>query len=114
LATKWFSALEPRRSSDRVGLTEPVATAQALQFRTQHEDTTAWYSSRRVRLAHTGFKTLIEEGTGRILGAHLLGSHAEEVINVFALAIRHGLRADDLTDTVYAYPTSGSDISYTV
>lgn len=98
----------------RVGLTEPAATAQRLQFRKQHEDTTGWYSSRRVRLAHTGFKTLVEEGTGRILGAHLLGSHAEEVINVFGLAIRHRLRADDLTDMVYAYPTSGSDISYMV
>jgi glutathione reductase (NADPH) len=96
----------------RVGLTEPAATAQRLQFRKQHKDTTGWYSSRRVRLAHTGFKTLVEEGTGRILGAHLLGSHADEVINVFGLAIRHRLRADDLTDMVYAYPTSGSDISY--
>jgi glutathione reductase (NADPH) len=48
------------------------------------------------------------------LGAHLLGSHAEEVINIFALAIRHGFRADDLTDMVYTYPTSGSDIRYMV
>lgn len=59
-----------------------------------------------------GFKTLVEGGTGRILGARLFGQHAEEVINLFGLAIRKGLTADDLKDKIYAYPTSSSDIGY--
>ena len=46
----------------------------------------------------------------RILGAHLLGQHAEEVINLFGLAIRKGIRASDLKDMVYAYPTGASDL----
>jgi len=96
----------------RVGLSEEAARAQGLRFTTRHEDTSGWYSSRRVALPHTGFKTLVEEGTGRILGAHLLGPHAEEVINLFALAIRAGLRANDLQQMVYAYPTSASDVGY--
>ena len=96
----------------RVGLTEAAASAQGLKFATQHEDTTDWYSSRRLKLAHTGFKTLTEEGTGRLLGAHLLGPQAEEIINIFGLAIRHQLRASDLSHMVYAYPTGASDISY--
>jgi glutathione reductase (NADPH) len=94
----------------RVGLSEEAARAQGLRFATHHEETSGWYSSRRVALAHTGFKTLVEEGTQRILGAHLLGLHAEEVINLFALAIRTGMRASELKDTVYAYPTSASDL----
>ncbi len=98
----------------RVGLLEETARAQGLRFRTHHEDTSGWYSSRRVALSHTGFKVLVEEGTERILGAHLLGLHAEEVINLFALAIRIGLRASDLKQMVYAYPTSASDVSYMV
>jgi glutathione reductase (NADPH) len=96
----------------RVGLTEAAASAQGLNFSTHHADTTGWYSSRRLKLAHTGFKTLTEEGTGRLLGAHLLGPHAEEIINIFGLAIRHELRASDLSHMVYAYPTAASDISY--
>ena len=32
--------------------------------------------------------------------------------NVFALAIRKGLTAEDLKTTVFAYPTGASDISY--
>jgi glutathione reductase (NADPH) len=39
-----------------------------------------------------------------------LGPHAEEVINLFALAIRSGLRANDLKEMVHSYPTSTSDI----
>ncbi len=90
----------------RVGLLEEAARAQGLRFTTHHEDTSSWYSTLR--------KTLVEEGTDRILGAHLLGPHAEEVINLFALAIRVGLRASDLKQMVYAYPTSASDVSYMV
>lgn len=57
-----------------------------------------------------GFKTLVEEDTGRIPGAHRVGPHADEVINLFGLAIRHGLTAADLKGTRFAYPTGASDI----
>ncbi len=97
-----------------VGLHEEAARQQGLKFTVKYEDTSGWYSSRRVGLKYSGFKTLVEEGDGRILGAHLLGLHAEEVINIFALAIRSGLNADDLKTMIYAYPTSASDLSYMV
>jgi glutathione reductase (NADPH) len=94
----------------RVGLAEKAAQDEGLRFATNHGDTSDWYTSRRVALRHTGFKTLVEEGTGRILGAHLLGEHAEDVINLFGLAIRTGIRASDLKHAVFAYPTSASDL----
>jgi glutathione reductase (NADPH) len=97
-----------------VGLREEEARKQGLKFTVKHEDTSGWYSSRRVGMKYSGFKTLVEEDSGRILGAHLLGPHAEEVINIFALAIRSGLKAEDLKTMIYAYPTSASDISYMV
>lgn len=75
-----------------------------------HEDTSTWYSSRCVGESCSGFKLLIEEDTERILGAHLLGPQADEVINIFAIAIRTKLLAKDLKDAFFAYPTSGSDI----
>jgi glutathione reductase (NADPH) len=61
---------------------------------------------------YSGFKVLIEEETERILGAHLLGPHAEDTINLFALAIRSGLSARDLKQTIFAYPTHASDVAY--
>jgi glutathione reductase (NADPH) len=95
-----------------VGLDEQTARARGLSFTTHQEDTSGWYSSRRVALAHTGFKVLVEDGTDRILGAHLLGIHAEEIVNLFALAIRTGLSAHELKEMVFTYPTSAYDIRY--
>ncbi len=76
------------------------------------EWTGSWYSSRRVAEPSSGYKTLVEEGANRILGAHLFGSEAAEVINLFALAIRSGIRAQDLKHTIFSYPTHGSDVPY--
>ena len=98
----------------KAGLTVAEAHAQGLKFRVNHEKTSDWYSSRRTNEKHTGFKVLIEEGTDRILGAHLLGAHAGEVINMFVLAIRHKLSASDLKRTIYVHPAETSDISYMV
>jgi glutathione reductase (NADPH) len=97
-----------------VGLHEEAARDRGLKFKVKHEDTSSWYSSRRVNLPHSGYKVLVDEDSGQILGAHLLGLHAEEVINLFALAIRTGLKADDLRRVPYGYPSSSSDVRYMV
>jgi glutathione reductase (NADPH) len=97
-----------------VGLQEEEARKQSLKFRVKYEETSGWYSSRRVGLKHSGFKVLVEEQSDRILGAHLLGHNAEESINIFALAIRHGIKAEDLKKMIYAYPTSASDIGHMI
>ena len=94
-----------------VGLSEREAREQKLKFRVKQEMTSTWYSSRRVAETYSGYKVLVEEGTDRILGAHILGSEAGEVINLFALAIRSGLHATDLKHMLLAYPTSGSNMT---
>jgi glutathione reductase (NADPH) len=94
-----------------VGLSERGAHEQNLKFKVKKEMTSTWYSSRRVAEAYSGYKVLVEEDTDRILGAHILGSDAGEVINLFALAIRSGMRATDLQHMLFAYPTSGSNLT---
>ncbi len=95
-----------------VGLTEAEARRQPLDVRVNMEDTSRWYANRRVNQSCAMFKTIVENGSDRILGAHLLGPDADEVINLFALAIRHGLTATHLKHEIYAYPTSGSDVPH--
>jgi glutathione reductase (NADPH) len=73
--------------------------------------TSTWYSSRRVAETYSGYKVLMEEGTNRILGAHILGGEAGEVINLFALAIRSGIRATELKHMLFAYPTCGANMT---
>jgi glutathione reductase (NADPH) len=93
-----------------VGFLEEEARAQGLAFEVRHESTEKWYSSRRLGEPASGYKVLVESGSGKLLGAHLLGWHAEEVINLFAFVIRHGLPADVLRTTPSAYPSHVSDI----
>jgi glutathione reductase (NADPH) len=95
-----------------VGLGEDQAREQDLKFRMQHQKTPGWYTARRIAETVYGYKVLVEEQTGRVLGAHLVGLHVDEVINVFALAVCHGLSAEDLKSTIFAYPTGASDIGY--
>ena len=97
-----------------VGLQEDAAKAQGLNFKVNHGDTSGWYSSRRVGIKHSGFKVLVEDGSNRILGAHQLGIHAEETINLFAVAMRFGLTTDQLKEMRYSYPSHSDDISYMV
>ncbi|TAK67563.1 MAG: NAD(P)/FAD-dependent oxidoreductase [Dehalococcoidia bacterium] len=97
-----------------VGMSEKQACDQGLKFRMRSGNASDWYTARRVAETAYGFKVLVEEGTERILGAHLIGPHVDEVINIFALAIRKGLTAEDLKTTMFAYPTGASDIGYMV
>jgi glutathione reductase (NADPH) len=95
-----------------VGLQEEAAKQQGLNFRTNYQDTSSWYSSRRIGESCSGFKVLVEKRSNCILGAHVLGSHAEEVINIFALAIRLRLDVDKIKEAIFTYPTNSYDIRY--
>jgi glutathione reductase (NADPH) len=93
-----------------VGLSQAEAHRQGLKVRIRAEKVPDWYTARRVAETVYGYKTIVDEESGRILGAHLVGPHADEVINLFGLAIRHDLTADDLKSTMFAYPTGASDV----
>lgn len=95
-----------------VGLTEKSAREKGLNVRVETGDTSGWYTNRRVREPVGMFKTVVNSDTDQLLGVHLLGEHADEVINLFALAVRFGIKAADLRHMIYAYPTSGSDVPY--
>jgi glutathione reductase (NADPH) len=95
-----------------VGLTEEAARAAGRRFRVNHQDTAGWFNTRRVGETASGFKVLIEEETDHVLGAHLLGPRADEVINLFAVAIRLRIPARELQQVICAYPTYSSDMHY--
>jgi len=97
-----------------VGLGEEDARKQGLQFTVNHEDTSDWYSSHRIGNKYSSYKVLVEKETGRILGAHVFGPHADDVINLFALAMRAGMTASEVGNVLYAYPSASGDIAYMV
>ncbi|MGE4240701.1 dihydrolipoyl dehydrogenase family protein [Ramlibacter sp.] len=95
-----------------VGLGEAQALRDGLKFRMKSELVPNWFTARQAAEKVYGFKVLVDESTDLILGAHLVGPRVDEAINLFALAIRHGLTAEDLKSTMFAYPTVASDIGY--
>ncbi len=42
---------------------------------------------------------------GEILGAHLIGPHAGEVIQEVVLAMKTGIKIQTLSQTIHTYPT---------
>ncbi len=75
------------------------------------DDMSGWYSYRRTGDRYAAFKVIVHKTEDRVLGAHVLGPGAEELINVLTLAIVYRIPASQLRDTVFAYPTYTSDVS---
>jgi glutathione reductase (NADPH) len=97
-----------------VGQSEKQASEAGRRFRAVFNDMKEWRSARTNAETASLAKVLVEEKSGRILGAHLLGHGAADVIHTFAFAIRFGLTAKDLKDFIYAYPTTTSDVRFLV
>ena len=95
-----------------VGLSEEQARERGPAFDTLSGNAAKWSEHKRLGIGHAGYKILVEQGSGRILGAHYLGQHAEEVANIFGLAVRHGLTRDDLMNQPWAYPSFGYALRY--
>lgn len=97
-----------------VGLSEEQAIEEVIDFRINQGTTRDWPSSKRIGEKHGAYKILINREDNTIVGAHLARHNAAEVINIFGLAIKHGIKAQELAEFLWAYPTYTSDLKYMV
>lgn len=97
-----------------VGLSEKEAVEKGISTEVRFEETSGWYSSKRINEKYSAFKTIVEKDSGKMLGAHLLGHNSEELINLLAMAIRQNISASDLRTAIYSYPTRSWDVSYMI
>jgi len=76
----------------------------------------AEYSARTVHFLAVGMAHVLEETqgfvkviadvkSGRLLGAHVIGVHASELVNIFSLALKNKLGVKDLRHAVFAHPS---------
>ena len=99
----WVVFTDPELA--RVGPTEAEARAAGLDV------AVASYRFRGLDRAITATQTdglvklLADRSSGRLVAGHLLGAHAGELLPEVALAVRLGLPASALSDTLHAYPT---------
>ncbi|MHB8880807.1 MAG: dihydrolipoyl dehydrogenase [Thermodesulfovibrionales bacterium] len=88
-----------------VGLREHQAVAQGLKVRTGR------FPFRGLARAHAMgeiagvIKVIADEHTDVLLGVHIIGPHASDLIHEFAVAMKKGLTARDIAETVHAHPT---------
>lgn len=88
-----------------VGLTESMAEAQGIGYTTGKFPFGALGRAQTLGETTGLVKLICEEGSGHVLGVHMIGSRASDLIAEGALAVRHGLTANDLAQTIHAHPT---------
>lgn len=88
-----------------VGLTEEEIKTRKIAYKSSQFPFKA-NSRARCNDDTTGFvKIFAEETTRRILGVHIIGQNASELIAQAAIAIQLKATADQLADTCFAHPT---------
>lgn len=94
----------------QVGLTEAEARRQGFRVavsRAPFEDS----SAAAIRLETEGLvKVVADEETDKLLGVHILGPHAEDLIHIAATAMRGELRRKDLAGMHYVFPTLAGSV----
>lgn len=96
----------------KVGLGVEDAERQGHDVVVETNDLSGWISGRTYAETAARSKVLLEKGSGKILGAHLLGHGAQETIHAFAFHMRHGLPAAELAAFIAAYPTFHADLDH--
>jgi glutathione reductase (NADPH) len=94
-----------------VGATEAEARAQyGDSVKVYVADFTPMYHALTTRKTHTDMKLVCAGPEQRIVGCHIIGAGADEMLQGFAVAIRMGATKKDFDDTVAIHPTSAEEL----
>jgi glutathione reductase (NADPH) len=93
-----------------VGLSEAKAKEKGVKTRVQVNDMEYWFSTRTFAETLAWSKIIVDDKSDAIVGAHFVGHAGEELINIFGLAMKHGITATQIREFIYAYPTFSADI----
>ncbi|MEW6492130.1 MAG: glutathione-disulfide reductase [Cyanobacteriota bacterium] len=89
-----------------VGLTEAQAREQYGEaVKVYRAKFKATYHSLSGRDEKTMVKLVVEEDTQKVLGAHMVGEHAAEIIQGIAIALKMGAKKQDFDATVGLHPS---------
>ena len=88
-----------------VGLTEAQARASGVEVKVSQFLLSANPRARILGDTDGIVRLICEVGSGRVLGVHLLGPYATDLIAEGTLAVQLGATADDLAWTTHAHPT---------
>lgn len=92
-----------------VGLSEEAALEQLGNIRVYRTDFRAMKHTLSGSQERTLMKLVVDEATDRVVGAHMVGDDAGEVIQGIAIAVRAGLTKRDFDNTVGIHPTGAEE-----
>ncbi|WP_027108597.1 dihydrolipoyl dehydrogenase family protein [Lacticigenium naphthae] len=95
-----------------IGMSEKEAQNSAKNIEVNHQKLSTWFTYRRTNEKYAEVKVIRDKDTDQILGAHVLGEGADDLINHFTTAIQLGITTEELKQVVYAYPTAASNIEF--
>jgi glutathione reductase (NADPH) len=55
-------------------------------------------------------KLVVDAGTGRVLGCHILGPDAAEMVQILAIPLRMGATKADFDATMALHPSAGEEL----
>jgi dihydrolipoamide dehydrogenase len=87
-----------------VGITEQEAKANNIEIKIGRFPFSA-SSKSMIEDERDGMIKIICDKNNKVIGAHILGTHATELIGETALAIQKGMKVDDVINTIHAHPT---------
>jgi dihydrolipoamide dehydrogenase len=90
-----------------VGLTEAQAIEAGLDVRADSVLLRTLGKAQAMGELAGEAKLISERTTGRILGVHIVGAHATDLIAEGGLAVQNGLTVDQVAATIHAHPTLG-------
>jgi len=94
----------------QVGLTQKEALSRGLKIKVS-KLSYDYNPAAGVRNETEGLvKVITEEETDRILGLHVIGAHAEDIVQLGAVAMRGGLKKSEMGSMHYVFPTLGGAI----
>ena len=88
-----------------VGATEEQLKAAGVAYRTGKFPFTANGRARAMNMTDGFVKILADAATDRVLGVHIVGPNAGDLIAELALAMEFGASAEDIARTCHAHPT---------
>lgn len=88
-----------------VGLREHEAVEKGIAFKTGHFQYRALGKAHAIGEITGFFKIISEEDTDKVLGVHIIGADASNLIHEAALALQAGLTSRDIAETIHAHPT---------
>lgn len=88
-----------------VGLTEQEAKNQDREIKVSRFNFAANGKAVSMGEAEGLVKIVADSADGKVLGMHILGPHASDLIMEGALAVKHGLTARDIAHTIHPHPS---------